>query len=194
MAFSELADHVGGEDAIDIRETLSGKDSAYERIVLRHQERVAARMWRFTRDRGNHQELVHEVFVQAFLSLRTYEARAPFEHWLARIATSVGYRHWKRKERDRHRSDTPIEELADALAQGADRLEAAQAADLLDTLLGKLAPRDRLVLLLRHVEERSVEETAKLTGWTQSMVKVQAWRARRKLKGILQEAGLEDAL
>jgi DNA-directed RNA polymerase specialized sigma24 family protein len=47
------------------------------------------------------------------------------------------------------------------------------------------------VLVLRYVEERSVEETAGLTGWTQTMVKVQSWRARKKLRKLLEEAGME---
>ena len=57
--------------------------------------------------------------------------------------------------------------------------------------MDKLPPRDRLVLLLRYVEEHSVQETADLTGWTQTMVKVQSWRARQKLKKLFQESGLE---
>jgi RNA polymerase sigma-70 factor (ECF subfamily) len=62
---------------------------------------------------------------------------------------------------------------------------------LLHTVLDRLSPRNRLVVTLRYLEERSVEETAELTGWTQSMVKVQAWRARKKMKKLLQEAGVE---
>ena len=153
---------------------------------------MAMRMWRFTRDRVQHCELVQEVFVEAYMSLSSYKGRAPFAHWLAKISTTVGYRFWKKRTLDRSRSTVPIEEWSEQLAaHDADALEPSQAADLLHAFLEKLPPRDRLVLMLRHVEDRSVEETAALTGWTESMVKVQAWRARRKLKKLFQEAGLE---
>ncbi len=70
-------------------------------------------------------------------------------------------------------------------------MEPEEAAEILHSLLDRLPPRDRLVLMLRYVEDRSVEETAELTGWTQTMVKVQAWRARNKLKKLFEAAGLE---
>ncbi len=60
--------------------TLKGDGQAYARQVKRYQERVASRMWRFTRDTVHHQELVQDVFVEAFLSLKTYKGRAPLEH------------------------------------------------------------------------------------------------------------------
>ncbi len=70
-------------------------------------------------------------------------------------------------------------------------IDPSWAADTLQALLEQLPPRDRLVLALRYIEDRSVEETAVLTGWTHSMVKVQAWRARKKLRKLLQAAGVE---
>jgi RNA polymerase sigma-70 factor (ECF subfamily) len=53
--------------------------------------------------------------------------------------------------------------------------------------LEKLSPRDRLVITLLHLEERSVAEAAEHTGWSQTMVKVQAFRARARLKKLLQQ-------
>ena len=59
---------------------------------------------------------------------------------------------------------------------------------MLHGLLEELPPRDRLVLTLRYLEELSVEETAERTGWSRAMVKVQAWRAREKLKRLFAKA------
>lgn len=180
------------DDLTDIRESLEGDGDAYARLVRRHQDSVARRMWRFTRDRDEHRELVQEVFVQAYTSLSGFKANAPFAHWLARIATLVGYRYWKNRSHERSIPKVPIEEWADRLATlEPAQWEASQAAELLHALLDELPPRDRLVMMLRHVEDRSVEETAALTGWSESMVKVQSWRARKKLKKLFEQAGLE---
>jgi len=182
---------VAGPDMVDIRESLNGDGDAYARLIARHQSKVASRMWRFTRDTFAHRDLVHEVFVEAYLSLKTYRAKAPFEHWLARIGTSVGYRYWKKKERERLRVHVPIEDCAELPSEDREPMEPSRAADLLHGLMDRLAARDRLVLTLRYVENRSVEETADLSGWTRTMVKVQTWRARKKLKKLLQDAGVE---
>ncbi|WP_157212145.1 RNA polymerase sigma factor [Desulfomonile tiedjei] len=160
-------------------------------MVERHQEKVAARMWRFTRNTSVHKELVQDVFVETFTSLRTYKAKAPFEHWLAKISTAVGYRYWRKKSRERVNPTIPIEDWDQVLAVEPDSLDPEKAAGILHTLMEQLPPRDRLVLMLRYIEDRSVEETAELTGWTQTMVKVQAWRARSKLKRLFETSGLE---
>lgn len=178
-------------DLQDVSCCLKGDNDAYTRLVQRHQELIAGRMWRFTRDKSAHQELVQEVFVEAYLSLKKYRAEAPFEHWLSRIATNVGLRYWKTRSRDRTRLSVPIEELNELAAAEPEDIDPTRAADALQSLLERLPPRDRLVLVLRYIEDRSIEETAALTGWTQSMVKVQAWRARKKLRKLLQAAGVE---
>jgi RNA polymerase sigma-70 factor (ECF subfamily) len=195
----ESASHVGtgrpqtiAEDRDDIDKTRAGDPDAYERLVQRHQNHVARIVWRFSRDRVVHEELVQDVFVEAYLSLNTYRGKAPFEHWLARIATRVGFRFWKEKAKQKDAATFSLAEwdqLADDDTVG--NLEADQAADLLHRLLEQLPPRDRLVLMLRYLEGCDVAETARRTGWTKTMVKVQALRAREKLKKLAERSGLE---
>jgi RNA polymerase sigma-70 factor (ECF subfamily) len=148
-------------------------------------------MWRFCRDPGTHEDLVQDVFVEAYAGLAGYRGQAPFSHWLARIATRVGYRHWKRERRSRAVETVPLDQVRDLPDDPPDEMEPAEAGRLLYRLLERLPPRDRLVLTLRYVEDHSVEKTAQLTGWSQTMVKVQTWRARKKLMGLFQTARRE---
>jgi RNA polymerase sigma-70 factor, ECF subfamily len=178
-------------DESDIRDCLAGNGDAFEALVKRHQDRISARMWRFTRNEYHHADLVQEVFVQAYLSLGTFRGDAPFEHWLTRIATIVGYKYWKKLSRERSRHMIPLDEIKNLAQQDPENIDPGNASTMLHGLMQRLAPRDRLVLMLRYVEDRSVRQTAQLTGWTQSMVKVQAWRARKKLRKLLRESGLE---
>ncbi len=181
-------------DIQDVARILDGDREAYAQVIQRHQVEIASRMWRFTRDKAEHEGLVQDVFVEAYLSLAGFRGDAPFSHWLARIATNVGYQFWKDRSRSALNNGVPIEEWAQAAATDPDELEAALAAEVLHGILQRLPPRDRLVLTLRYLEDLSVEETAERTGWTRTMVKVQAWRARRKLKRLLEQAGLEVML
>ena len=54
--------------------------------------------------------------------------------------------------------------------------------ELVEQMLGQLRPEDRLVVTLLHLEGRSVEEIKVITGWSGPLVKVRAFRARRKMK------------
>ena len=187
MTFSEKS----SPDMEDIRLSLSGDGAAYERLVVKYQSRISARMWRFTRDRFEHGELVQDVFVEAYMSLKTFRSRAPFEHWLSRIATGVGYKYWKRKAAMGKNQMIPMEAFDWKEPANPETLTPENAAEILYSLLERLPPRDRLVLTLRYVEDLSLEETAQLTGWSVTMVKVQSWRARKKLKKLFESAGLE---
>jgi len=180
---------VDSADERDLRASLNGDESAYERIVKRYEQKVASRMSRFSRDRGDIEELTCEVFVEAWLSLPSFRFEAPLDHWLARIGTRVGYRFWKQKRRDRE-NRVRLESWDAPLSDDKGRIDPGRAAELLDEVMGRLKPADRLVLTLRYLEGLSVDQTAQRAGWSRTRVKVQAHRARKRLRKILEAMGL----
>jgi RNA polymerase sigma-70 factor, ECF subfamily len=184
------SDVVDAKDWTDVRASRGGDGPAYARLVSRYQRPIATYLWRFTRDRNELEELVQEVFVEAYLGLTKFAGRAPFLHWLKRIATRVGYRFWRhRRQRQR---ELALAEGADFIAVTADGVEEARhAAEVVHLLLAELKPRDRLVLTLAYLEDCDVKEIARLTGWSATMVKVQSYRARRRFAKICEQRGIE---
>lgn len=176
----------------DIAAATGGDDEAFRRIVLRHQSTVATQMQRFSRDSAVVEELVHDVFVEAFVSLNGFRHRSPFEHWLRKIAVRVGYRLWKTQARDRQRRDAILSELSLRDLMETPCNSASDAHDRLHEILETMSNRDRLVLTLLYWDDCTVAEAAELAGWTKAMVKVQAHRARKKLKGLLEDTSIED--
>ena len=175
-------------DALDIAASLAGDAAAYGRLVARHQSSVGHFLWRFTRDRSVCEELAQTVFVEAFFSFRTFQGRSPFWSWLKVIATRTGYRHWRTQGQRRQRGDVPLEVAGAVASEGPDASEQTvqkEEVERLVRMLDQLPPRDRLVLTLMYLEENSVAEIAHLTGWSVTLVKVQAFRARGKLKKLM---------
>ncbi len=175
-------------DIEDVYLSRNGNHEAYKRLIERYEQAIAKTMWRFSRDVLTHEELVQDVFVEAYLSLMTYKERAPFLHWLRKIATRVGYRYWKEQAREHSKKHFTLQEWDHVLSQSPDQISNEQAAEIVHNLLEQLPPRDRLVLTLRFVEGCSVEQVAYRTGWTRGMVKVQTIRAKRKLKKMFPNA------
>jgi len=168
-----------------------GDQQSWAALVKRYEKQVARQMWRFSRDRLVWEELVQDVFVELYYSLPRYRRTGvPFEHWLRRIATRVGYRHWKRKGRER---SVELHDQWQSAAPGpAESMEASDAARMLHELLAKLPAADRLVLTLMYFEECDTREIAKRTGWNRAMVKMRLMRARRKLKVIAEASELPN--
>ncbi|MDB5335225.1 MAG: polymerase sigma factor, sigma-70 family [Planctomycetaceae bacterium] len=173
-------------DIEDIEKTLQGQGDAYARLVARYQGEIGQWLWRFSRDRTVWEELVQSVFVEAYLHLARFRREAPFLHWLRKIATRVGYHHWQVQARQRRRNVQSLEIDPPMKMPETEASEQQDEVAMLHVLLNRLPPRDRLVLTLLHIEERSVAETAQLVGWSQVMVKVQAFRARKKLRDLWQ--------
>lgn len=171
----------------DIKAASGGDHDAFRRLVERYQAKIATQMQRFSRDQRVLEELVHNVFVEAFVSLSGFRQESPFEHWLRKIAVRVGYRYWKTEVRDKRRADE-IRDNASTANFIESPTDAIDAMDQLHSVFSKLSPRDRLVLTLLYWDGHSIAETAKLAGWTPTLVKVQAHRARKRLKKLLEQS------
>ena len=175
-------------DHDDILASIKGDEDAYANLVVRYQAKVFNQMWRFTRDPNVLEELVQEVFIEVYRSLKSFKGKAPFLHWIRRIATRVGYRYWKHEARSR-RLREEIERQSDWKRYSTENPEPSEAAEYLHNLLAQLPIKERLVLSLIYFEECNNREIAERTGWSEGLVRVRAHRARQRLKKLLENAG-----
>ncbi|OHB56980.1 MAG: hypothetical protein A2173_09290 [Planctomycetes bacterium RBG_13_44_8b] len=183
---------VENTDWNDIQAALDGDKTAFERLVGRYQGQITRLCRRFSRDSSVCQRLVQDTFVEAFISLKSYKAKAPFLHWLRKIATRTGYRYWK--ERDRQKRFLSLEEFDFAQKNRDEEIEPSKAAQILHALLDRLPSADRLVLTLMYFEDCPIKEIAQRTGWTVAAVKMRGARARKKLKKITEKEKLLEKL
>jgi len=186
-----LTGPVSGDDRRDIEASLRGDERAYGRLMERYQGLITAQLYRYSRDPMVVEELVQEAFVECYLGLAKFRGQSPFLHWLRRIATRVGYRHWKVKARDRRKEDALAQEPRIDVALPVNPAP-AEAAAWLHRILAQLPPEDRLVLTLHYFEDLDMNGIAERMGWTRTLAKVRAFRARKRLRVLLEEAGYEQ--
>jgi RNA polymerase sigma-70 factor, ECF subfamily len=151
---------------------------------------------RFFRDRGHAEEAAQETFLKAFAQLKSFEGRGSMEGWLTRIATNTCLNMLRSAKR---RPEVVMSDLSDDETEwlervsdrsGTQSLDAEQrviVADLAERLLETLSPEDRLALTMIDGEGASVNEVAEITGWSESKVKVRAFRARKKAREVLKK-------
>lgn len=179
------------DDSRDIVAATSGDGEAYRRLIQRYQLEIAQQMRRFSRDPAVRDELTHNVFVEAYLGLRNYQRKAPWIHWLRKIAVRVGFRYWTNRQgrvREVVLSEEDWKRLRGTLPEPT---EAAAAADLVYALLAQLAPSDRLILTLIYLDGCTISEAAERAGWTVVGTKVRAFRARNRLRKLVEGGSSE---
>lgn len=140
------------------------------------------------------EDLAQEVFMKMFSRLGQYQGAVPFPHWVSRIAVTTCIDHLRAQKR---RPEFRWSDLSENEAQVLDAVltnendvaanDALAAHELVHKLLAQLSPRDQLVIRLLDLEQKSIAEIAAITGWNQSLIKVRAFRARRKLQKLFQE-------
>jgi RNA polymerase sigma-70 factor (ECF subfamily) len=151
---------------------------------------------RFFRDRSHAEEAAQETFLKAFAQLKSFEGRGSMEGWLTRIATNTCLNILRAAKRrpelvtaDLTKDETEWLEKVSGQS-GSESLDAEQkviAADLAERVLGTLPAEDRLALTMIDGEGASVHEVAQMTGWSESKVKIRAFRARKKAREALEK-------
>jgi RNA polymerase sigma-70 factor (ECF subfamily) len=148
---------------------------------------------RFFRQRSQVEDAAQEVFLKAFTQLGSFEGRGSMEGWLTRIATNTCLNIVRGSKR---RPELTVSDLTEdesgwldhQLADSTGSVENdVVAADLADRLLGTLSPEDQQTLLMIDGENASVKEVTEATGWSESKVKVRAFRARKKVRETLEK-------
>jgi RNA polymerase sigma factor (sigma-70 family) len=144
--------------------------------------------------RVSEEDLAQDIFLKMFTRLEQYQGNVPFPHWVSRIAVTTcidQLRAQKRRPEFRWAdlSENEAEVLDNILTDERDVTpgDALAARELVNKLLNQLKPDDQLVIRLLDLEQKTIAEISTLTGWNQTLVKVRAFRARRKLQKLFQE-------
>lgn len=165
--------------------------------MRRYSRRVFHYASKFFRQRSMVEEAAQEVFLKAFTELGSYEGRGSMEGWLTRITTNTCLNMLRSSKR---RPELTVSDLTDDETSWLDSKMAVAAnerhqsserslvaADLAGRVLQTMAPDDQLVLTMIDGEDASVKEVAEITGWSESKVKVQAFRARRRMREAVEK-------
>lgn len=182
---TEDIDRGDSSDLDDIQAIVNGDPNRYARIVARYQPMISKYMWHFSHVPADHERLVHDVFVDAYFGLKNFRGDGPLLHWLRKIATRVGYRHWKSNAAQTALGNVSLESHHEEVAAGHAPRALDERAEVLQAAMNSLRPRDRVVLTLLYIEGISVRDAAAALGWSETLVRVQAHRARRRLEKIL---------
>ena len=197
-ADEELAD--GGVRAVRtdqrlVELVLAGDGSAFEQIFDRHKRMVAVVAGRYFRRPDQVEEIIQISFAKAFTELGKFRGvyDLSLASWLSRITVNScldTLRTQSRKPEDLccDLSDGETQSLVELAADGLRSAESELLdRDLAEKLLAHVGEEDRAVLHMLYAEEMSVAEIADVTGWSQSKVKIKAWRARNALRRVLRK-------
>ncbi|MGC8775199.1 MAG: RNA polymerase sigma factor [Chlorobaculum sp.] len=156
----------------------------YEEPLFRYIVRQGAR------DRELARDILQEVFIKVYLHLNDYDASLPFSSWIYRIAHNETITHF-RKEKNRplvlDKGDD--DEFFGKIVDDFELSQAGGQYDVSDiqTVLERLEPRYRDILVLKFFEDKSYEEISDILQMPQGTVATLINRAKKKIKASLEK-------
>ena len=140
------------------------------------------------------EDLAQEIFLKMFTRIDQYQGNVPFTHWVSRIAVTTSIDQLRAQKRrpelrwaDLSERETQVLDSAVSNENDVAPDDALEARELVHKLLDRLSPQDRLVIQYLDLDQKTIAEISALTGWNQTLGKVRAFRARRKLQRFYRE-------
>ena len=166
------------------------KDEEAARLLVEHLYPLVFKLVRaYLPRRTSAEDLAQIIFMKVFANLDQYSSSVPLEHWVARIAVNTCLNQLQaekiRPELRRADLSEPQCRMLDTVCSVAQELppdQALAAREVVEKLLALLDPAERLLMTLLHLEGHTPREVQRITGWNGALVRVRAFRARRKLK------------
>jgi RNA polymerase sigma-70 factor, ECF subfamily len=188
------------DSAVLVAAAKRGNTHAFEELVFRYEQRALAVALRITKNREDAEDVVQESFHKAFVHLHTFQQNSRFSTWLTRIAMNEAFMLLRRR-RGIHEvlPDNPdddaksvMEAFADQSPTPEESYSRRERAEHLIKAINGLGPKTRTTILLRDIEERSLEETAQILGTSTAAVKARQFHGRRKLRRTMNPAHLSQ--
>jgi len=172
-------------------------ERAFRELLDEHRDRVFNITFRMLGNRAEAEDVAQEVFITVFKTIETFREESKFSTWLYRVTVNHTKNRIKYLSR-RHQRDTDELDETSRETNGAsgaplrivapDRaLEGAQLDALVQEAIANLDEDHRVVVVLRDVEDLSIEEICEITGLPDGTVKSRLHRARLALKKKLQK-------
>ncbi len=171
-----------GEDRELVARFKSGDQNAFNQLVRLYQKKVYLVAFRMVRDEEEAKDLMQEVFVKMYGALKDFRGEASVFTWAYRATVNLAINQIRRKKII---SWVPLVEAEEKPAEEKEGLSERETAELRKAIaeaVKKLPPKQRAIFILRHYDELSNDEIAKIVGKSVGAVKANYFQALQKMK------------
>jgi RNA polymerase sigma-70 factor (ECF subfamily) len=177
------------DDVYHIEEVLKGNTTAFANLVNRYQDMVYTIAVRVLHNREDAEEVAQDAFVKAFRKLSTFRRESRFSTWLYRIAYNEAISKTRLKKIPELEFSEEINESTanEEIEEGMMGLDTAEQKLAIGKAVNRLTEHDQLLIRLFYYEDLPVSDIAKVTGLSESNVKVRLHRLRKKIYYELSE-------
>lgn len=183
------------EDYSLIRKALEGEQDSFSRLMQKYRDSVSNIIYKIIHDKEEVDDLLQETFIKAFASLRSFNEQYSFSTWLYKIATNNCIDFLRKKKLKTFSIDRTINyeegeatyEIPDYNYEADKHLLDEQRKNVIQDAIQSLPEKYRMVIVLRHQQEKNYDEIAEILNIPIGTVKAHIFRAREMLNKYLKD-------
>ena len=178
----------GQEDVMLIERAQRGDRSAFDALVVKHQERAYHYAYRLTRNQEEASDVVSDAFVRVFNALKNFKGNSSFPTWMYRILTNC-FLDLRKKDKSKlnvalEADDSP-RELPDTGPGPEEEVTKSERQLQMESAVNSLPEYQRALIIMYHAENLSYDEIAAALDLPVGTVKSRLNRARLILRDML---------
>ena len=172
-----------------VRKSQLGDKSAFEQLVIRHQDLVFSLAYKLTGNREMANDVAQEAFIRAWKAIEKFRGDSTFSTWIYRITVNTA---WTLRKKAKKHNTLNIDDTYEPIVidEKKDPELVAINSDLSSVLinaLDKIPIEQRIIVELKNIEGRTHKEIADYLDISVTAAKVRLHRAHQKLRQILEE-------
>ena len=159
-----------------------------EFLVMRYQVKAVRTAYLITRDIGLAEDVAQDAFLQAYRSIRGFDAARAFEPWFMRSVVNASVKMMQKSARQVEvgdDADEVISQLFECVQSVESQVEASEVQRQIWDAMQELSPRQRAVIVQRYFLEMSEKEMAVESGAAPGTIKWLLNAARERLRSLL---------
>lgn len=169
-----------------IEKSRQGDVRAFEIIVRTYHKYGLAVSFRIMCNEDDAKDIVQEAFIRIWKNLGNYDSRSKFTTWMYKIIVNLCYDKLKSEKRSKRIFEKMSEEISELKSISSTDLEkefsSRETADLIEYFSRELSEKQRIIFVLRDIEEFSINEAAEITGMSEASVKTNLFFARQNIR------------
>lgn len=175
---------------------IAGNNNAMRTLYNMNREKIMNLALRYTRNREDAEEILHDTFITAFSALQRNKLKEAqkFHSWLYRIGMNTSIDFLRREKKHRY-TDIDNNNLQDKSRSGADpekKIINEEKQKRITKAISALSPRQRMIFTLKHQQQMKIREIAISLNCSEGNVKTQLFRAVRTLRSELKPSLTEE--
>ncbi|RLQ93248.1 RNA polymerase sigma factor SigW [Falsibacillus albus] len=173
-----------------IKQVIKGDQNAFSEIVELYKDKVFQICFRILGNRHEAEDIAQEAFLRAYVNIESFNQKRKFSTWLFRIATNLCIDRIRKKKPDYY-LDAEVagteglnmySQVAADVVMPEDELENLELRDIIQQEILKLPQKYRSVIVLKYIEELSLNEISEILDIPLGTVKTRIHRGREALR------------